>query len=352
MIKQLTIQNFQSHKLTTLHFDKGVNVITGSSDHGKSAIIKALRWLIWNKPMGDEFRNWDGGDVNVSVELEEGITISRIKKGSENFYKLDDLSFTAFGADVPSEIQKAFNLSEINLQQQLNMPFLLTETPGNVAKHFSKVAKIDKINSTEKRINSEISKINLSIDRHETNIKQHQLELEGLPNLTKIEAELEVLEDLEKKKLTILKNTSDLNLLIRHINTVESRIEEDSKLLTFEKDVSKLLDALHSKDSILIDISNLTRLSEDIEMVDYKVREFNKKIQGEKLLHSILSNFEERRLITADVRALKVIIDKIYYSTQNIKRTQENAVKMETRFKKEFPHVCPLCGTPKKEIKI
>jgi len=56
MIKYLQIQNFQSHKDSLLEFDPGVNVIVGSSDSGKTAVIRALRWLVWNRPSGDAFR--------------------------------------------------------------------------------------------------------------------------------------------------------------------------------------------------------------------------------------------------------------------------------------------------------
>ena len=48
MIKSLHIQNFQSHKKTTLKFHKGINVVIGQSDSGKSAIIRALNWTINN----------------------------------------------------------------------------------------------------------------------------------------------------------------------------------------------------------------------------------------------------------------------------------------------------------------
>jgi len=46
MINSLTIQNFQSHKNTTLEFDNGINIIIGQSDSGKTAIIRALNWVI------------------------------------------------------------------------------------------------------------------------------------------------------------------------------------------------------------------------------------------------------------------------------------------------------------------
>ena len=345
MINQIQIKNFQSHKDTILTFSPGVNVITGSSDHGKSAIIKALRWLIWNKPSGDDFRSHWGGDTEVTAKLEDGVVVSRIKKGSENLYKVDNLSFTAFGASVPEEVEKILNLTDINLQQQLNLPFLLTETPGNVAKHFNRVAKIDKINKTEKKINSEISQINLTIGKHEDDIQKYELELKELPNLEKIEIKLEILEKMERKRNTLSKNISDLRVLIRHINVVDSEIIEDSKLLTFEKKIDQLIVKINERDSIEDDMSRLDSLMTDIRETDFKTSQFNRKTQHEGQVSNILIKIEKRRIITANVKTLQIVVDKIYYSDKKLVKTKENAVTMEVRFKEEMGDVCVLCGS-------
>jgi exonuclease SbcC len=54
-IKKLSLRNFQSHRETDLEFSPGLNIIVGPSDQGKSAIIRALRWLFYNEPRGTGF---------------------------------------------------------------------------------------------------------------------------------------------------------------------------------------------------------------------------------------------------------------------------------------------------------
>ena len=71
MIKKIQIQNFQSHKETTLKLDPGVNIIVGTTDSGKTSILRALRWVIWNRPSGDDFRSWWGGNTSVEVIINE-----------------------------------------------------------------------------------------------------------------------------------------------------------------------------------------------------------------------------------------------------------------------------------------
>ena len=44
MLKKLILKNFQSHSDSELEFDKGINVICGNSDSGKSSIIRSFIW--------------------------------------------------------------------------------------------------------------------------------------------------------------------------------------------------------------------------------------------------------------------------------------------------------------------
>ena len=118
MINSLTISNFQSHKKTGLEFDKGINVIIGPSDSGKTAILRALNWVVNNKPAGDAFRsNW-GGDTRAQLQIEDinKSQIQRYKGGKGNLYLWDEKAstiltsqFNSFGQDVPEEIKELLN---------------------------------------------------------------------------------------------------------------------------------------------------------------------------------------------------------------------------------------------------
>jgi predicted phosphodiesterase len=49
-LERLVLENFQSHLRTELKLVPGLNVILGESNQGKSAIIRALHWLLFNEP--------------------------------------------------------------------------------------------------------------------------------------------------------------------------------------------------------------------------------------------------------------------------------------------------------------
>jgi len=59
MIKGMVLENYESHKRSEVVFDPGFNVIVGPSDSGKSALLRALYWVLEGKVAGDGFRSSD-----------------------------------------------------------------------------------------------------------------------------------------------------------------------------------------------------------------------------------------------------------------------------------------------------
>ena len=86
-IKSLELKNFQSHKNLKIDFSPNVTSIIGPSDVGKSAIIRALRWIVFNRPAGDAFIQHGTKQAEVIIQVEKD-TIIRTK-GKENLYKIN-----------------------------------------------------------------------------------------------------------------------------------------------------------------------------------------------------------------------------------------------------------------------
>lgn len=157
MIKQLQISNYQSHKDTTLALNPGVNMVVGQSDSGKSAIIRALKWLATNRPLGDSFKSWAGkGETTVCIfvgDKGKSVMISH----SPSMYSMDGngkaQEWSAIGTTVPEAVTQALNISDLSWQGQMDAPFLLSASPGEVARVLNEVADLDKIDSTLVNIN-------------------------------------------------------------------------------------------------------------------------------------------------------------------------------------------------------
>jgi exonuclease SbcC len=300
MIKSLTIQNFQSHEKTKLTFSPGVNVVVGSSDAGKTAIIRALRWVVWNRPSGDSIRSTWGGSTSVKLELSEGKVIRNKDKSDSYLQTVDgneELAFKAFGTSIPEEISRLLNINEINLQQQLDAPFLLSDSPGEVAQHFNKVARLDKIDLGIQQVNSVIRELTSSIGHIENDISTHQGLLGEFEHLEKFEVEVEVLEEMEKRLNSLRKKEFNLQELISDIEVVNMDIKDKSRILKKEEDILDLL------------------------------KLYNEKEEAE----------EERLLLSKVISSINNIKDKL-------KNAKEKHASLLEKFNRLFPSVCPLCG--------
>jgi DNA repair protein SbcC/Rad50 len=364
MIQEIHIENFQSHKDTTLKLHPGVNVITGTSDSGKSAIIRALRWVVWNKPSGDSFRsNW-GGDTEVSVKLKDyhpkldkwyPLSVKRIKSNNNEYWLNKDgvkSLFEAFKTDIPEEVKQVLNLNEVNIQQQLDSPFLLTDSSGAVASHFNKIAKLDKIDKTREGIESELRRLKGKKKSKEEDLIKFEKKLNSYPNLDLIEIELEELEELENKRNLVSNAKKRLASVVVKIDAVEDEISEESKLLKFEKDVDRILGRVEKKRNLKDKILMLNKLITDIENINFKLGKFSKIVNLQNSVTNLLQIIADKHIFLQRQALLSTQLNKLLTVNKKLLKTQENALQLEQQFAKEFPAVCPLCGTPKKDIKL
>lgn len=352
MFKSVSIQNFQSHAKTVLDFHEGVNVIVGTTDGGKTAIIRALRWLIWNRPSGDALRSRWGGATNVQLETEEGIITrskDKIDKYTLRLKGQEDIEFKAIGTSVPAEIQGVLNISEINLQNQHDATFLLSDTPGAVATHFNKVARLDRIDSATSAINGWIRGLKSDVGHLETDIATEKAKLPKFENLEKFEIEIEALEQMEGKVTTMRSRYGTLEKDIVRITNLEEEIETLTPLLDLEKLVTSILDDITKRDQLQVRSDELQTIINDLEDLEEKERTATELLPLESLVLSILDKYKQRRELKTTKSQLQYLLDQVVLIEDNIVLTGNYVAKLETKFHKEMPDVCPLCEQPIKK---
>jgi energy-coupling factor transporter ATP-binding protein EcfA2 len=137
---KLTVNNFQIHKSKTVDIPEGeTTYLEGDSDIGKSALLRAMRWIGENKPDGGSFVTFKTPRGTTSlVKLEDaGHVVERERGKSKNAYRLDGETFEAFGRTVPEPVAKFLNLSPYAFQLQGEVPFLIGASPTDAAKILS-----------------------------------------------------------------------------------------------------------------------------------------------------------------------------------------------------------------------
>lgn len=163
MLKTLTIKNFQCWSLLEFDLTHPIVAIVGDTNAGKSAILRAFRWLCLNQPSGDAFIKKGASVAEVTVETDAGV-VTRRKGKNVNEYVLNGQVFKAFGSDVPDEVRKFLRLSSLNFQQQMDPPFLFSETKGEATRILSRIVDLGLIDRTKKISQSHLRKSKARVD--------------------------------------------------------------------------------------------------------------------------------------------------------------------------------------------
>ncbi len=199
--KKLVIENFQSHEHTRIDFSQGLNVFVGPSDSGKSAILRALRWVLFNQPRGTDFIHTGAGKCRVSLTLTDGTEIIRVRGGSVNRYILrtpegEEKVFEGWGTGVPQEILDAHQIKPVSLDHkeiyvhygtQLESPFLLFESAQNKAKTIGRISGAHIIDNALKKTSSDRQAVNNEIKYLEQQADQLKEKLKPYENLSQLE---------------------------------------------------------------------------------------------------------------------------------------------------------------------
>lgn len=218
----LTIENFQSHEKTRLKLHQGINALVGDSDCGKSAVMRALLWCITNAPQGvAHVSNWaknKKGDIKERCEVcvsASGGVVTRTRSKDENGYTLDDggsdaRKFSALRTDVPAEVADALNIGPVNIQRQLDPPFLISATPGEAARYINSLVDLQVIDEALSIVNGMNRDTANELKFSQAAQEKRQAEFDALDWVETLQELARQAEDLEHRRDELHAKASDM----------------------------------------------------------------------------------------------------------------------------------------------
>lgn len=354
-ILKVELENFQSHKKSIIELHKGLNVITGPSDSGKSAIIRAIRWVLYNEPRGTDFITTNTNQCKVSLYFDNGAIITRKRAAAKNRYILrvngEEEIFEGFGNTVPSEIVESHKIrnlyldtdhkSTINLATQLEGPFLLSQSGAIRAKAIGRILGIHYLDSASRKASSTINELKKDYTQkleEQKRIKerlkdygiydQHQVKLEkAYANYSKLEfcyGRLGNLKKLNNKIKTInedILDTKDTIAKTHGIKDLEKKLDNLSSLMAQKHKLSHLNLKIHQK-SKEIDLAQKTICTTENHLeLEKRIKSLNSlkevlyKYKGLKNQYNDqlveLNKFSKLLHKTADIDLLEINISKL-----------------------------------------
>lgn len=308
---------------------------------------------MWNKPSGDSFRSTWGGNTHVSIETDSH-SIAR-NKGDHNNYVLrstgeeEVIEFNAIGANVPDEIVQVLNMDEVNLQQQLDTPFLLSESPGKVAAFLNKVAGIDLIDKSIKDIQKEIKDTERSIKIKREQLKTKKQEVLAYNELEKIEMDIERLEELEKRRNTLSRHKKELTRRIVSIQTILVKIKQESAILELKPIVDLYIGKIEDKKKLEERYISLAKKIKTIKSVNSKIQIYAGYLELEEPVKVLITKVNSKAVLTTKYSRLNTLLTNYNKVKENILTSQENVDKLTIKYTTNLPDTCPLCGTKLKK---
>jgi DNA repair ATPase RecN len=230
-IKSIRIQDFQNHQDTFFELKPGLNLFTGSSDNGKSAISRSLHLAFL-----DYFRKYDvrEGQKNakVTITYNNGDWYSRTKGDTNEIeYQREGqevVKHSRFSKNIPQDVTEFLGYipktlsGALPLANQEEKFFLITLSDEALPKEISRLLGIDDLEEAASLLGSEVIKISVDIKRVSGEIENTKEKLEPF-------------EDLDKK----IENLNEFKKMIAEYEALEKEITEINDLYTEYQKIGK-----------------------------------------------------------------------------------------------------------------
>ena len=367
--KTLVLEDFQAHEKSVFNLDKGLNVIVGLSNSGKSSLSRALSLLLFN--------TWDKSWVRfgskycrVTIQTDTGIEVVREKGEKINRYILrlpnqSEQLFESFGISVPEAVQQALKIQEVqidttdklnlNLAGQMDSLFLLSQTGSYRAKVLGKLSGATYLDHAIRSLNTEKRQVTA-----EKNLKDLEI--------VELQTQVDRLVPIEQYSSNII----DLESKLASLAIAEQRVERIRSLLGRVKVLKAawLRETTKSELLVTLDLKSIGQLTQRVDKIK-AISSLSSRIVYNNL--SQMKIFKLQELLTPiDLSAILGLTDKIStlkkikdLSTRFSKNNNELVNKTDELQQNEQKYneaaqqytsmlrdagICPLCNRSTQEI--
>lgn len=406
-LEYLDIQGFQSHVNTRIDFPSMVpqstetsgdttvitgeqesqgslNILIGDNASGKSAIRRALLWVLTNRPAGNQFINW-GLENSEPCVVELGYAGHKIvrrksRDGKVNEYHLDSTVFTAFGQSVPEPITELLQLDDTNIELQHDALFMLMESAPDSARRLNKLTAMDGIDTAYSQLRSLKNENSRAIKAAETKLTEVKSEIARYSGIEDIGQQVAALEVLDTTVKSLMQKDTDITALLHDIQEERGKLIKD----TPPTSVQVINDLLQSVNTLISEYNTLTNMLYELQVSATSIIDLATGIPGitgatvgqwlqdvqqvssvYTQLTSLLQQMQEQRqrVVTPpvlsssiDLEALKKktseysaidrTIKDIVTAATTLSELQEQYEQLRAEYEASLPETCPLCGSP------
>ena len=371
-VDKLTVVDFQSHKNTVINFNKGFNCVVGSTNSGKSSIIRALKYILCGEPWEKSFvRN--GRDVaKLSIEM-DGHKVERTKGEDANEYCLDGVPYKNFGVAVPGDVTNALRLNTIqiddksinlNFADQLDSLFLIDDSDTTKAKLLNKLSGLDKIDDAMKGLAEDKREC---VNEIKILVKDNEETIEILKKYVDVDEKKKIVYDLDimlggfekdNAKLielyAIKENVAKWKAGKTEIRSIEAQIAaiETLDLEQTQEDLSELSSKYTETINTIAAISEVSRLEKEISSIESSLKKY--ELTSTDMIDKLERGLDELKSGADALTVVKDLYRSVRTERLGINETKEQLEAEDLSYKDNYSkyekilranNVCPTCGS-------
>lgn len=335
MLEKLILWNFQSHRKLEVELDPRINCFIGDNDVGKSAVLRALKWIMLNAVSGERFISWGAEFAKGVLILDGGRKLIRKKGSGENLYRLDGKEFKALGAaGVPDEVAKLLNVAEINFQNQLEPPFWFFSTPGQVSRELNAIVDLSVIDESLSKVATEARRARSESEVCQKRLTEARRVKKTLDWVPEFVADLDRVTIKEKAWTDSIPRHRKISAIFREVFAIQTALriaKETAEGLENAVSFGKRCRAASEKKT------KLSGLIQEIKRLSQLTREqpdINNLVKIKEKLDGISSERKSLRMTTEIIRKLE--------AEESCARETER--KIRAKIRKKSGGKCPVCG--------
>lgn len=338
----IELNDFQVHEKTTIELSPSITTIKGPTDAGKSAVLRALRWVCLNDLAGDEFIREGEKKTRIVLCVYHDQTIweiARVKSSigtRVNTYALNDAVCHAFGkSGVPSGIAALLQVSELNFQSQHDSPFWFAESAGEVSRRLNSIVDLSVIDTTLSNVASAVRQAQERKTVCNERLDEAKQELEKVKD---VELRVEEFKRLKNVHEKASRAEADHYQLERLIKDSQSRWAEYRQLRNKEAEGDTVLG--FGSDSLKVS-RKVSRLRELISGVVY----LRDRAIAPPSFGPVTLSFSQWQSAKERAETLSSLVGQIKRGARLLESCVETARMAEKTYHQQTKGKrCPLCG--------
>ena len=248
------------------------------------------------------------------------------------------------GTDVPESVTEALNISPLSIQSQMDPPFLLSSSPGEVARALNEVADLEKIDTTLFNGNRMIRENKASLLAKGQEAVQLQSELIQYANVDKQLKRVRQIKELDRRAdLMEQMIAKGEEMFVLHASK-ESKLKLMPNVKGMDVKLALLLDVNLKVELLKEQADQGVEIIAEFNRLTLTASKFKKVDRAADMLDGLLDMSgklaeQESHLAWAEEQ-VRLMREK----QKQLEEYEDDLKGLEDRWNSEFPTICPLCG--------